>query len=306
MKIYDFLAGGNTVEIQYGKHLTKYATFSNGALCWAKNTDTLNGLLINSLQERQDKLNKTFTDVYPDDFIIGNVIVCLYDSHNKCLLHNKTLDEAENFIKNYNPDKQRKEDNNMTINDFLAQSGSIECTWNADIKCRKIVTANDFNVSKDIALDDLTNFLWQNGRFESNGTSTSVKLQNKQYTLIDANGNILIEKVEKSEAADFLKHYTPELFKSQLTKFKNSGESSLVKIIENLNTEFNADPEKRKLILKAYTTGIKFKYDRDTIFYDLRTITERYNKITAENSITTQDEQRKVLSNIVDFYCDII
>lgn len=61
-----------------------------------------------------------------------------------------------------------------------------------------------------------------------------------------------------------------------------------------------------KLILKAYTAGIKFKYERDTIFYDLRTITERYNKITAENSITTQDEQRKVLNNIVDFYCDII
>lgn len=30
MKIYDFLADGNTIEIQYGKHLTKYATFSNG------------------------------------------------------------------------------------------------------------------------------------------------------------------------------------------------------------------------------------------------------------------------------------
>ena len=57
MKIYGFLAGGNTVEIQYGKHLTKYATFSNGALRWAKNTDTLSGLLINSLQ---DKLNKNY------------------------------------------------------------------------------------------------------------------------------------------------------------------------------------------------------------------------------------------------------
>lgn len=306
MKIYDFLAGGNTVEIQYGKHLTKYATFSNNALRWAKNTDTLSGLLINSLQ---DKFNKTFTDVYPEDFIIGSAIVRIYDPYNTCLLHNKTLDEAENFIKNYSPDKTQKEDNNITIDDFLDQGGSIKCTWNANIKCRKTVTANDFNVSNGVTLGDLTNFLWQNGRFESNGTSSSVKLQNKQYTLIDADGNILIEKVEKSEAADFLKHYTPELFKSQLTKFKNIGDSGLVKIIENLNTEFNADPEKRKLILKAYTTGIKFKYDRydrDTIFYDLRAITERYNKITAENSITTQDEQRKVLSNIVDFYCDII
>lgn len=303
MKIYDFLAGGNTVEIQYGKHLNKYATFSNSALRWAKNTDTLSGLLINSLR---DKLNKTFTDVYPKDFITESAIVRLYDPYNTCLLHNKTLDEAENFIKNYNPDKTQKEDNDMTINDFLAQGGSIECTWNANIKCRKIVTINDFNVSNGITLDDLTNFLWQDGHFESNGTSSSVELQNKQYTLIDADGNILIEKVEKSEAADFLKHYTPELFKSQLTKFKNSGDNGLVKIIENLNTEFNADPEKRKLILKAYTTGIKFKYDRDTIFYDLRAITERYNKITAENSITTQDEQRKVLSEIVDFYCDII
>lgn len=301
MKIYDFLESGNTVEIQYGKHLTKYATFSNGALRWAKNTDTLNGLLLNSLH---DKLDKTFTDVYPEDFIIGSAIVRLYDPYNTCLLHNKTLDEAENFIKNYDPNK-KKEDNNMTINDFLAQGGSIDCTWNANIKCRKIVTANDFNVSKDVTLGDLTDFLWQNGRFQSNGTSSS-KLQNKQYTLIDADGNILIEKVEKSEAADFLKRYTPKLFKSQLTKFKNSGDSSLVKIIENLNTEFNADPEKRKLILKAYTTGIKFKYDRDAIFYDLRTITESYNKITAKNNITTQDEQRKVLSNIVDFYCDII
>lgn len=303
MKIYDFLADGNTIEIQYGKHLTKYATFSNGALHWAKNTDTLSGLLINSLQ---DKLNKTFTDAYPEDFITESAIVRLYDPYNTCLLHNKTINEAENFIKNYNPDKQKKEEQKMTINDFLAQSGSINCTWNADIKCRKIVTANDFNVSKGVTLDNLTDLLWQDGNFESNGTSSSVKLQNKQYTLIDASGDILIEKVDKDKAADFLKRYTPALFKPQLAKFKKSGDNSLVKIIENLNTEFNADPEKRKLILKAYTAGIKFKYDRDTIFYDLRTITERYNKITAENSITTQDEQRKVLSNIVDFYCDII
>ena len=303
MKIYDFLACGNTAEIQYGKHLTKYATFSNNALRWAKNTDTLSGLLINSLNA---KLNKTFTDAYPEDFIIGSAIVRLYDPYNTCLLHNKTLDEAEDFIKKYSPDKTQKEDNNMTINDFLAQGGSIDCTWNANIKCRKTVTANDFNVSKGVTLDDLTNFLWHDGHFESNGTSTSVKLQNKQYTLIDADGDILIEKIDKDKAADFLKHYTPELFKSQLNKFKNSGDNDLVKIIENLNTEFNNDPEKRKLILKAYTAGIKFKYDRDTIFYDLRTITERFNKITAENSITTQDEQRKVLSNIVDFYCDII
>ena len=304
MKIYDFLADGNTIEIQYGKHLTKYATFSNGALHWAKNTDTLNELLLNSLQ---DKLNKTFTDVYPEDFIINYAIVRLYYPYNTCLLHNKTINEAEDFIKNYNPAKTQKEDNsNMTINDFLAQGGSIDCTWNADIKCRKIVTANDFNVSKDVTLDDLTNFLWQDGNFESNGTSSSVKLQNKQYTLIDAGGDILIEKVKKNEATYFLKSYKPELFKSQLAKFKSNGENDFVKIIENLNTEFNADPEKRKLILKAYTAGIKFKYDRDTIFYDLRTITERYNKITAENSITTQEEQRKVLSNIVDFYCDII
>lgn len=304
MKIYDFLADGNTIEIQYGKNLTKYVTFSNGALHWAKNTDTLSGLLINSLQ---DKLNKTFTDIYPEDFIINHAVVRLYDPYNTCLLHNKTINEAENFIKNYDSAKTQKEDNsNMTINDFLAQGGSIDCTWNADIKCRKIVTANDFNVSNGVTLDDLTNFLWQNGRFESNGTSSSVKLQNKQYTLIDADGDILIEKVDKDKATDFLKSYKPELFKSQLIKFKKSGESNLVKIIENLNTEFNADPEKRKLILKAYTAGIKFKYDRDTIFYDLRTITERYNKITAEHSITTQDEQRKVLSNIVDFYCDII
>lgn len=305
MKIYDFLADGNTIEIQYGKHLIIYVTVSNGALRWAKNTDTLSGLLTNLRKERQDKLNKTFTDVYPDGFIIGNVIVCLYDSHNKCLLHNKTLNEAENFIKNYNPN-QKKEDNNMTINDFLSNGGQILCTWNANIKCRKTVTINDFDVADNITLGDLTNFLWQDSRSESNGTSTSVKLQNKQYTLIDADGDILIEKIDKDKATDFLKHYTPELFKSQLNKFKNSGDSDLVKIIENLNTEFNNDPEKRKLILKAYTAGIKFKYDRDTIFYDLRTITERYNKITAENSITTQDEQRKVLSNIVDFYCNII
>lgn len=304
MKIYDFLADGNTVEIQYGKNLTKYATFSNRALHWAKNTDTLSGLLLNSLQ---DKLNKTFTDVYPEDFIINHAIVRLYDPYNTCLLHNKTINEAENFIKNYNSAKTQKEDNsNMTINDFLAQSGSIDCAWNADIKCRKIVTANDFNVSKGVTLDDLTDFLWQDGNFESNGTNSNVKLQNKQYTLIDADGDILIEKVDKDKATDFLKSYKPELFKSQLIKFKKSGNSDLVKIIENLNTEFNADPEKRKLILKAYTAGIKFKYERDTIFYDLRTITERYNKITAENSITTQDEQRKVLNNIVDFYCDII
>ena len=304
MKIYDFLAGGNTVEIQYGKHLTKYATFSNGALHWAKNTDTLRELLINSLQ---DKLNKTFTNVYPDDFIIGSAIVRLYDPYNTCLLHNKTLDEAENFIKNYNPDKTQKEDNSMTINDFLAQGGSIECTWNANIKCRKIVTADDFNVADNITLGDLTNFLWQNGRFESNGTSTSVKLQNKQYTLIDKSGQTLIENVGKSKATDFLKRYTPKLFEYEHDRFVKYGQSDLAKIIDNLNDEFNSDPEKRKLILKAYKAGTKFKNNSDeTVFYDLRAITERYNKITAENSITTQDEQRKVLSNIVDFYCDII
>lgn len=304
MKIYDFLAGGNTVEIQYGKHLTKYATFSNNALRWAKNTDTLSGLLINSLQ---DKFNKTFTDVYPEDFIIGSAIVRLYDPYNTCLLHNKTLDQAENFIKNYNPDKTKKEDNNMTINDFLTQGGSIECTWKANIKCRKTVTANDFNISKGVTLDDLTNFLWQDGHFESNGTSSSVKLQNKQYTLIDASGNILIKKVGKSKATDFLKRYTPKLFKFEHDRFIKYGQNDLAKIIDNLNDEFNSDPEKRKLILKAYKAGTKFKGNSDeTVFYDLRTITERYNKITAENSITTQDEQRKVLSNIVDFYCDII
>lgn len=305
MKIYDFLAGGNTVEIQYGKHLTKYATFSNGALHWAKNTDTLSELLINSLQ---DKLNKTFTDVYPEDFIITNAIVRLYDQYNTCLLHNKTLSEAENFIKNYDPDKTQKEDNNnMTINDFLAQGGSIDCTWNANIKCRKTVTANDFNVTDDITLGDLTNFLWQNGRFQSNGTSSSVKLQNKQYTLIDKSGQTLIEKVGKRKAADFLKRYTPKLFEFEHNRFIKYGQNDLAKIIDNLNTEFNSDPEKRKLILKAYTASTKLKGNSDeTVFYDLRTITERFNKITAENNITTQDEQREVLSNIVDFYCDII
>lgn len=102
MKIYDFLADGDTIEIQYGKNLTKYATSSNRALHWTKNTDTLSGLLLNSLQ---DKLNKTFTDVYPEDFIINHAIVRLYNPYNTCLLHNKTINEAENFIKNYNSAK---------------------------------------------------------------------------------------------------------------------------------------------------------------------------------------------------------
>ena len=304
MKIYDFLADGNTVEIQYGKHLTKYATFSNGALRWAKNTDTLNELLINSLQ---DKLNKTFTDVYPEDFTINHAIVRLYDPYNTCLLHNKTLDEAEDFIKNYNPNKTQKEDNNMTINEFLAQGGSIDCTWNANIKCRKIVTANDFNVADDITLGDLTNFLWQNGRFQSNGTSSSVKLQNKQYTLIDAGGQTLIENVGKSKAADFLKHYTPKLFEFEHDRFIKYGQNDLAKIIDKINTEFNSDPEKRKLILKAYKAGTKLKGNSDeTVFYDLRAIAEYFNRITYEQNILGNSEQRKVLSNIVDFYCDII
>lgn len=303
MKIYDFLADGNTVEIQYGKHLTKYATFSNGALHWAKNTDTLSGLLINSLQ---DKLNKTFTDVYPDDFIIGSAIVRLYDPYNTCLLHNKTLNEAEDFIKSYDPNK-KKEDNNMTINDFLSNGGQIVCAWNANIKCRKTVTTNDFDVANNITLDDLTNFLWQNSRSESNGTTTSVKLQNKQYTLIDKSGQTLIENVGKSKATNFLKHYTSKLFEYEHDRFVKYGQNDLAKIIDNLNNEFNGDPEKRKLILKAYKVGTKFKNNSDeTVFYDLRTITERFNKITAENSITTKDEQRKVLNEIVDFYCDII
>lgn len=303
MKIYDFLADGNTVEIQYGKHLTKYATFSNGALHWAKNTDTLSGLLINSLQ---DKLNKTFTDVYPEDFIITNAIVRLYDPYNTCLLHNKTLDEAEDFIKNYDPNK-KKEDNNMTINDFLAQGGSIECTWNANIKCHKIVTANDFNVADDITLGDLTNFLWQNSRSESNGTNTSVKLQNKQYTLIDASGKTLIENVGKDKAVDFLKRYTPKLFEYEHDRFIKYGQNDLAKIIDNLNSEFNGDSEKRKLILKAYKAGTKFKNNSDeTVFYDLRTITKCFNRITYEQNILGNSEQRTVLNNIVDFYCDII
>lgn len=304
MKIYDFLADGNTVEIQYGKHLTKYATFSNGALHWAKNTDTLSGLLINSLQ---DKLNKTFINVYPDDFIIGSAIVRLYDPYNTCLLHNKTPDEAENFIKNYDPDKTQKEDNNMTINDFLAQGGSIDCTWNANIKCRKTVTTDNFNVADDITLGDLTNFLWQNGHFESNGTSTSVKLQNKQYTLIDAGGKTLIENVGKDKAANFLKRYTPKLFEYEHDHFVKYGQNDLAKIIDKINKEFNSDPDKRKLILKAYKAGTKFKNNSDeTVFYDLRAITEYFNRITYEQNILGNSEQRKVLSNIVDFYCDII
>ena len=106
MKIYDFLKDGNTVEIQYGKNLTKYATFSNGALRWAKNTDTLSELLINSLQ---DKRNKTyFVKSYPEDFVLGHAIVRLYDPYNTCLLHNKTLDEAEKFIKDYDPNKKKE------------------------------------------------------------------------------------------------------------------------------------------------------------------------------------------------------
>lgn len=32
MKIYNFLTGGNTIEIQYGKHLIIYVTVSNSAL----------------------------------------------------------------------------------------------------------------------------------------------------------------------------------------------------------------------------------------------------------------------------------
>ena len=303
MKIYDFLADGNTVEIQYGKHLTKYATFSNNALCWAKNTDTLSGLLINSLQ---DKLNKTFTDVYPNDFIIDSAIVRLYDPYNTCLLHNKTLDEAEDFIKSYDPNK-KKEDNNMTINDFLAQGGSIDCTWNANIKCRKTVTTNDFDVANNITLDDLTNFLWQNSRSESNGTTTSVKLQNKQYTLIDKSGQTLIENAGKSKATDFLKHYTSKLFEYEHDRFIKYGQNDLAKIIDKINKEFNSDPEKRKLILKAYKTITKFKGNSDeTVFYDLRAITECFNKITAEQNILRNSEQRTILSNIVDFYCDII
>lgn len=304
MKIYDFLADGNTVEIQYGKYLTKYATFSNGALHWAKNTDTLSELLINSLQ---DKLNKNyFVKSYPEDFVLGHAIVRLYDPYNTCLLHNKTLDEAEKFIKNYDPNKM-KEDNNMTTNDFLSTGGQIVCSWNANIKCRKTVTINDFNVTNDITLGDLTNFLWQNGRFESNGTAASVKLQNKQYTLIDKSGQTLIKNVGKSKATDFLKHYTPKLFEYERDRFVKYGHSDLAKIIDNLNDEFNGDPEKRKLILKAYKAGTKFKGNiDDTVFYDLRAITKRFNKITAEQNILLNKEQRTVLSNIVDFYCDII
>lgn len=304
MKIYDFLEDGNTVEIQYGKYLTKYATFSNGALRWAKNTDTLSKLLINSLQ---DKLNKNyFIKSYPEDLVLGHAIVRLYDPYNTCLLHNKTLEEAEKFIKNYNPNK-KKEDNNMTINDFLANGSQIVCSWNANIKCRKTVTAGDFNVADSITLGDLTNFLWQNGRFESNGTAASVKLQNKQYTLIDAGGKTLIENVGKDKATDFLKRYTPKLFEYEHDRFVKYGHNDLTKIIDNLNDEFNSDPEKRKLILKAYKVGTKFKGNiDDTVFYDLRAITKRFNKITAEQNIVTTDEQRQVLSNIVDFYCDII
>lgn len=303
MKIYDFLADGNTVEIRYGKNHLKYATFSSGALRWAKNTDTLNGLLINSLQ---DKLNKTFTDVYPEDFIIKRAIVRLYDPYNTCLLHNKTLDEAEDFIKNYDPNK-KKEDNNMTINDFLSNGGQIVCAWNANIKCRKTVTTNDFDVADNVTLDDLTNFLWQNSRSESNGTTTSVKLQNKQYTLIDKSGQTLIENVGKNKATDFLKHYTPKLFEYEHDHFVKYGQSDLAKIIDKINKEFNSDPEKRKLILKAYKAGTKLKGNSDeTVFYDLRAITEYFNRITYEQNILGNSEQRKVLSNIVDFYCDII
>lgn len=149
--------------------------------------------------------------------------------------------------------------------------------------------------------------MWQNSRSESNGTTTSLKLQNKQYTLIDKNGQTLIENVGKSKAADFLKYYTPKLFEYEHDRFIKYGQNDLAKIIDNLNSEFNSDPEKHKLILKAYKVGTKFKNNSDeTVFYDLRAITERFNKITAENSITTKDEQRKVLNEIVDFYCDII
>ena len=149
--------------------------------------------------------------------------------------------------------------------------------------------------------------MWQNSRSESNGTTTSLKLQNKQYTLIDKNDQTLIENVGKSKATDFLKRYTPKLFEFEHNRFIKYVQNDLAKIIDKINKEFNSDPEKRKLILKAYKACTKFKGNGDeTVFYDLRAITERFNKITAEQNILRNSEQRTVLSNIVDFYCDII
>ena len=96
MTLYEFLSNGNTIEVDWGKN---HSHFAYSKRWMAKDTNLIPSLLILDLYEHHTSI--FYVSSHPDEFTIENAKVNLYDQNRDMLLNNKSISQAQKFIKNY-------------------------------------------------------------------------------------------------------------------------------------------------------------------------------------------------------------
>lgn len=96
MTLYEFLSNGNTIEVDWGKN---HSHFAYSKRWMAKDTNLIPKLLILDLHEHHTSI--FYVSNHPDEFAIENAKVSLYDQNRDMLLNNKSISQAQKFIKNY-------------------------------------------------------------------------------------------------------------------------------------------------------------------------------------------------------------
>lgn len=96
MTLYEFLSSGNTIEIDWGKN---HSHFAYSKRWMAKDTNLIPNLLILDLRKHHTSI--FYIANHPDEFAIKNAKVSLYDQNRDMLLNNKSISQAQKFIKNY-------------------------------------------------------------------------------------------------------------------------------------------------------------------------------------------------------------
>lgn len=96
MTLYEFLSNGNTIEVDWGKN---HSHFAYSKRWMAKDTNLIPNLLILDLREHHTSI--FYIANHPKEFTIRNAKVNLYDQNHDMLLNNKSISQAQQFIKNY-------------------------------------------------------------------------------------------------------------------------------------------------------------------------------------------------------------
>lgn len=96
MTLYEFLSNGNTIEVDWGKN---HSHFAYSKRWMAKDTNLIPNLLILDLRKHHTSI--FYVSNHPDEFAIENAKVSLYDQNRDMLLNNKSISQAQKFIKNY-------------------------------------------------------------------------------------------------------------------------------------------------------------------------------------------------------------